>query len=79
MFQEIYLTVTGAKEIYIENYKNLIDYKPEQIVVKGKSEQIAIHGNDFLIDYFANDGMKIKGNVTCIEFHVISSKKQAGR
>lgn len=68
MFQDILVSVTGTKEIYVENYKCLLDYKDDVVALKGKKETIFIRGNGFLIDYFAGDGMKISGCVTSIEF-----------
>lgn len=77
MFQDILLTITGTKEIYVENYKCLLDYKENLIALQGKKETLLIRGEDFLIDYFAGDGMKIKGCVTSVEF--IKTSNQVGR
>lgn len=77
MFQDILVTITGTKEIYVENYKCLLDYKEDLVALQGKKETLLIRGKDFLIDYFAGDGMKIKGCVTSVEF--IKTSNQAGR
>lgn len=77
MFQDILLTITGTKEIYVENYKCLLDYKENLVALQGKKETLFIRGEDFLIDYFAGDGMKIKGCVTSVEF--IKTSNQVGR
>ncbi len=77
MFQDILLTITGTKEIYVENYKCLLDYKENLVALQGKKETLLIRGEDFLIDYFAGDGMKIKGCVTSVEF--IKTSNQVGR
>lgn len=77
MFQDILLTITGTKEIYVENYKCLLDYKEDLVALQGKKETLIIRGKDFLIDYFAGDGMKIKGCVTSVEF--IKTSNQVGR
>lgn len=77
MFQDLLVKITGTKEIYIENYKNLLDYKEDIVAVQGKHESVFIRGSNFLIDYFANDGMKITGCITSIEF--CQSTKKSGR
>lgn len=77
MFSDILISVTGTKEIYVENYKCLLDYKDSVVALQGKKETVFIHGNGFLIDYFAGDGMKISGCITSIEF--IPAQKNTGR
>lgn len=77
MFQDMLITLTGTKEIYVENYKCLLDYKDDLVALQGKKEILLIRGSDFLIDYFAGDGMKIKGCVASLEFR--KTANQAGR
>lgn len=77
MFQEILVSMIGTKEIYVENYTCLLDYKEDIVALQGKKETLYIHGQDLLVDYFAGDGMKIKGCVTSIEF--VPTKKRKSR
>lgn len=77
MFQDMLITLTGTKEIYVENYKCLLDYKDDLVALQGKKETLLIRGNNFLIDYFAGDGMKIKGCVTSLE--LMQTTKHTGR
>lgn len=72
MFNDILVTITGTKEIYVENYKCLLDYKDDVVALQGRKETVIIRGTNFLIDYFASDGMKITGCISTIEFCKIS-------
>ena len=52
----------------IENYKNILDYKENLILVQGKTENLKITGRDFRIDYFTRESMHITGIVEQIDF-----------
>ena len=64
------LHVIGQYEIYIENYKNIIEYTDEQIKILGKSSRIIIIGKKLHIEYFNCDDMKIKGRIEEISFTI---------
>lgn len=55
------ITITGTKEIWIENYKGILEYSPCRIVLQGKQCQISITGSCLSIDYYTNEDMKISG------------------
>lgn len=77
MFQDLIVNITGTKSIYIENYKNILDYKDDMILIQGKKENLKIRGQDFIIDYFTNESMRIKGSVSSMEFY--GTKKASDR
>lgn len=60
--------ITGQYEIYIENYKNIIEYKDDSIRIQGKNCKIYITGKSLHIEYFNNDDMKISGRIKNIEY-----------
>lgn len=62
------LSALGNKELQIENYKGIIEYTDEVIVLQGKNEKIMIEGNDLSIDYYSNEDMKIVGNISLIRY-----------
>ena len=68
MFQEMIIRITGTKALTIENYKNILDYKENLILVQGKTENLKITGRDFRIDYFTRESMHITGIVEQIDF-----------
>ena len=62
------LSILGTSEIYIENYKGILEYNRERIRLQTKLGRIEITGKHLHIDYYANDEMKIKGMIHFIEF-----------
>ena len=62
------LTMLGNGELYIENYRGIIEYTETLIRVQTKETQIRLSGKRLQIDYYTNDEMKITGNVSSIEF-----------
>lgn len=62
------LHITGQYEMYIENYKNIIEYTDTLIKLQGKTSKIYVTGKNLHIEYFNNDDMKISGRIRNIEF-----------
>lgn len=62
------ITMVGDKEVTIENYKGILEYSKECIIVQGKTCQIGINGKNLSIDYYTNDDMKISGIIECLKY-----------
>lgn len=62
------LTMTGNHELWIENYKGIIEYTAQCIVLQAKTGRISISGCGLIIDYYTNEDMKIIGNIQCISY-----------
>ena len=62
------LTVTGTYEIWMENYKGILEYTQTQILLQAKTCQICIEGKNLSIDYYTNEDMKISGNICSIRY-----------
>jgi sporulation protein YqfC len=62
------LTVTGNSDLYIENYKGILEYTCVYIVLQTKTCQIIIEGESLSIDYYTNEDMKISGNIKMISW-----------
>ena len=62
------VTLTGNREAWIENYKGIIEYSEQGILIQGKACQICIQGNSLSIDYYTNEDMKISGNISCVRY-----------
>ena len=60
--------IMGNKELRIENYRGILEYDSEMIRIQTKLGQIKILGTDLKIEYYANDEMKIVGEIHQIEF-----------
>lgn len=62
------VTVTGRNEAWVENYKGIIEYTKETILLQGKTCQICFCGKRLSIDYYTNEDMKISGCIDCIRY-----------
>ena len=62
------LTITGNREIWLENYKRILEYTPAQILLQAKTCQICIEGKRLSIDYYTNEDMKISGCICGIRY-----------
>lgn len=62
------LTMTGNHELWVENYKGIIEYTRESIILQAKTGQISICGCGLVIDYYTNEDMKIIGTIQCIRY-----------
>lgn len=62
------LTMTGSHELWVENYKGIIEYTPQSIILQAKTGQISICGCGLVIDYYTNEDMKIIGNIRCVSY-----------
>ena len=68
VYGALIITLTGNREAYVENYRVLLGYTEDNIVIQGKKETVTIRGKNFLIQYFTNDDMKITGCISSIEY-----------
>lgn len=62
------LTAVGNHELYIENYKGILEYTSGCIRIQGKNTYIAIEGRNLKIDYYTEEDMLIKGYITSIQY-----------
>ena len=58
---EAIVTVTGRKELLIENYKGILIYEDSFIKIQTKNGRILITGKNLTIQYYTNEEMKITG------------------
>ncbi|MCI8373518.1 MAG: sporulation protein [Lachnospiraceae bacterium] len=62
------VTVTGQTEVYIENYRGIIEYTAERIRLQTKTCSIEITGSSLNVGYYTNDEMKITGRISSINY-----------
>lgn len=62
------LTVIGKRELYLENYKNIIEYTGDEIRIQTKTGRIHIAGKSLNINYYTEDAMKITGTIHQINY-----------
>ena len=62
------VTITGNREAFIENYKGILEYTTESIVLQGKNTKICFEGSSLSIDYYTNEDMKISGKIDALRY-----------
>lgn len=60
------VTVTGNCEVYVENYKGIIEYGKNCIRIQTKRCRICFTGKNLEIVYYTNADMKITGELESI-------------
>lgn len=62
------VTLTGNNEAWIENYKGILEYTENMILLQGKTCRVCFEGSRLSIDYYTNEDMKISGCICCVKY-----------
>ena len=62
------VTMTGNREAWIENYRGILEYTEQMILLQGKTCQVCFEGTGLSIDYYTNEDMKISGCISCVRY-----------
>lgn len=62
------VTIEGDYQLFIENYKGIVTYNNNTIVVQGHKNKILIEGKNLQIEYYTNIDMKIKGTISLVKY-----------
>lgn len=65
---DVLVTITGRKELLIENYRGILVYEDSFIKIQAKNCRILITGTHLAIDYYTNEEMKISGFFQQIQY-----------
>lgn len=57
------LNLCGGKELYIENYRHILEYQEEEIRVLTKNGKVSIRGKRLTIQSYTQDEMYITGQI----------------
>ena len=60
--------IIGKNEIYIENFRGILDYDEQSFKINTRSGIIKIDGSDLALDFVTDEGVCLKGNIIRIEF-----------
>lgn len=67
-YREPILSMTGSRELFIENYRCIRQYGETCILLQTKTGCLKIEGTCLGIAYYTNEEMKIVGNIRCISW-----------
>ena len=62
------ISMTGNKELIIENFKHIIKYQPDSLVLQCKKGKIHISGENLNIELYSEEELRIKGIISEIKF-----------
>ena len=64
----VLVSVTGQEEVYVENYKGIIEYTSTRLCLQTKHCKLEIQGECLCITYYTGDEMKITGRIEQINY-----------
>lgn len=67
-YQDAVITISGSTGVFIENYKSILEYEDEWILIQTKKYKIRIEGNHLQIQYYTREEMKIEGQISRISY-----------
>ena len=62
------VTLTGNSEAWIENYRGILEYTQEMILLQTKNCRVCFEGSRLSIDYYTNEDMKISGCISQVRY-----------
>lgn len=62
------VTLTGNQEAWVENYKGILEYTGQVILLQAKTCQVCFEGTRLSIDYYTNEDMKISGCISSVKY-----------
>lgn len=62
------ISLTGNREILIENHRGITDYSEHQMIILSKEFRIQIDGEYLNVEYYTGESMKIRGQIHQITF-----------
>lgn len=63
------ILMSGKSQLFIENYRNIIEYTDTSLKIQGKNGKVFISGKSIFIETYNSDMMLIKGIFLEIKFY----------
>lgn len=68
MLGAVLLHLTGQQELDIENFRGLVAFTDNQILLNVKDGRLEIEGERLNMNYYSNDAIKITGKIIHIHY-----------
>ena len=68
LYGDVLLRLFGNREVLIENYRGILLYTEEEVVIACKKMTLRIYGCGLHIQYFSGNDMKITGTINTITY-----------
>ncbi len=69
------VTLTGDSRALVENYRSILEYSEERILLQGKRGRLGIEGEKLIIDFYTGNDMLVRGRIKRILLEGISMEK----
>ena len=66
----VIVTVTGRRALVLENYRGIVSYEDDCIVIQTRDCKVTVCGCRLKVDYYTNEEMKIVGLIHQISYEV---------
>lgn len=67
----VHISMAGNREIYIENYRGIVEYKKDIIRISIKDGVLCISGSDLAIQSIRVTDIFISGYIETVEFKLV--------
>ena len=68
---DVKMTILGFNEIFIENYKNILEYGDVFVKINTFDGTIHIHGFDLKLEQMTDDDIKVTGQIDSMDIEEI--------
>ncbi len=68
VFQAAIVTITGRKEVLIENYKGILNLDETAVFIQTTNGRLSVKGAGLSVEYFTNEEMKISGRIDSVQY-----------
>lgn len=65
---DIRAAMTGDHELTIENYKGIVEYQDDRIIVCGREQKLLVTGYGLCIDYYSKFDLHILGRIESLQW-----------
>ncbi len=65
----------GSTGLYVANYKRIIDYNSDKVVLKINNNTLEIFGENICISLINKGEILIKGNISSVSLGVVNEKR----
>ena len=69
---DVKITISGFYEIFIENYKNILEYQDVLIKVNTYEGTVTIYGFNLKLEELTNEDIKVSGRIDTIELEKLT-------
>ena len=66
--QAVLVQLAGQDTVLVENYRGILEYSCERLVLQTKTCRLIIEGSGLFISYYTGDEMKITGHIDQIHY-----------